>query len=131
MDAWHLDARATIYNGDCIEVLRALPDSSVDAVVTDPPYGLEFMGKDWDAPWKSTANFRGNVEDTATSAGGVLAYSSARVRFHKGLDASRSFQSWSQAWASECLRVLKPGGHLLAFGGTRTWHRLRHRGRRL
>jgi site-specific DNA-methyltransferase (adenine-specific) len=48
MDAWHQDDRATIYHGDCLEVLRALPDASVDAVVTDPPYGLEFMGKDWD-----------------------------------------------------------------------------------
>jgi site-specific DNA-methyltransferase (adenine-specific) len=84
MDAWHQDARATIYHGDCLEVLRALPDSSVDAVVTDPPYELGFMGKGWDASG--------------------IAY---RV----------------DLWA-EALRVLKPGGHLLAFGGTRTWHRL-------
>ena len=49
MEPWHHDDRATIYNGDCLEVLRALPDASVDAVVTDPPYGLEFMGKEWDS----------------------------------------------------------------------------------
>jgi site-specific DNA-methyltransferase (adenine-specific) len=84
MDAWHQDARAAIYHGDCLEVLRALPDASVDAVVTDPPYELGFMGKGWDASG--------------------IAY---RV----------------DLWA-EALRVLKPGGHLLAFGGTRTWHRL-------
>ena len=62
---------------------------SVDAVVTDPPYGLEFMGKEWDT--------------------------------HAG---PREFQEWCEAWAREALRALKPGGHLLAFGGTRTYHRL-------
>jgi hypothetical protein len=84
MDAWHQDDRATIYSGDCLTVLAELPDASVDAVVTDPPYELGFMGKGWDASG--------------------IAY---RV----------------DLWA-EALRVLKPGGHLLAFGGTRTWHRL-------
>ncbi len=72
----------TIHNGDCLEVLRTLADRSVDAVVTDPPYGLAFMGKRWDYDVPTT-----------------------------------------DVWA-ECLRVLKPGGHLLAFGGTRTYHRL-------
>lgn len=79
----HYDDDATaVYLGDCIEVMRSLPDESIDAIVTDPPYGLGFMGKEWDA-------------------------------LPPGLD-----------WALECYRVLKPGGHLLAFGGTRTWHRL-------
>ena len=73
---------AAVFLGDCIEVLAEMPDNSIDAIVTDPPYGLGFMGKAWDD-------------------------------LPPGLD-----------WAVECLRVLKPGGHLLAFGGTRTWHRL-------
>ena len=81
---YHRDDLVTLYHGDCIEVMRALPDSSVDAVVTDPPYELGFMGKSWD--------------------GSGIAY---RV----------------DLW-QEVARVLKPGGHLLAFGGTRTWHRL-------
>ena len=68
--------------GDCLDVLRSLPEASVDAVVTDPPYGLSFMGKRWD-------------------------YDVPLV----------------EVWA-ECLRVLKPGGHLLAFAGTRTQHRM-------
>ena len=71
-----------VIHGDCIEEMRAMPDASIDAIVTDPPYGLGFMGKAWD-----------------------------------GLPPG-------EEWARECLRVLKPGGHLLAFGGTRTWHRL-------
>jgi DNA modification methylase len=71
-----------LHHGDCLEVLRTFADCSVDAVVTDPPYGLAFMGKRWDYDVPSV-----------------------------------------DVWA-ECLRVLKPGGHLLAFAGTRTQHRM-------
>jgi hypothetical protein len=71
-----------IYTGDCLDVLRTLPADSVDAIVTDPPYGLAFMGKRWDYDVPSEEIWR------------------------------------------ECLRVLKPGGHLLAFAGTRTQHRM-------
>jgi DNA modification methylase len=136
MDPWHHDDRATIYTGDCLEVLRELPDASVDAVVTDPPYGLEFMGKEWDAPWKSEARAQSATVVDAPEVGGFQdgnggnAFSRSRVRTdtrrHGGdmLQANQGFQSWCEAWAAECLRVLKPGGHLLAFGGTRTWHRL-------
>lgn len=77
-----------LLRGDCVARMRDLPDDSVDAIVTDPPYGLDFMGKDWDR------------------------YTPA------------DFGAWCQVWATEALRVLKPGGHLLAFGGSRTWHRL-------
>ncbi len=85
------DARTfEVLLGDCLNVLRTLPDNSIDAVVTDPHYGLEFMGNEWDKFRKSPSGF----------------------------------QSWCEQWAAECLRVLKPGGHLLAFGGTRTFHRL-------
>ena len=79
---YYTDERVVLHHGDCLDVLAAMPDASVDAIVTDPPYGLGFMGKAWDD-------------------------------LPPGLP-----------WAVECLRVLKPGGHLLAFGGTRTWHRL-------
>ena len=73
---------ATLYLGDCLDVLKTLPTNSVDSVVCDPPYGLSFMGKKWDYDVPSVG-----------------------------------------IWA-ECLRVLKPGGHLLAFAGTRTQHRM-------
>ena len=71
-----------LHLGDCLDVLRAMPEMSVDAIVTDPPYGLSFMGKKWD-------------------------YDVPNVEI------------WRQ-----CLRVLKPGGHLLSFAGTRTQHRM-------
>jgi site-specific DNA-methyltransferase (adenine-specific) len=75
-------SQTRLFLGDCLDALRQLPDASVDAVVTDPPYGLSFMGKKWDYDVPSV-----------------------------------------EVWA-ECLRVLKPGGHLLAFAGTRTQHRM-------
>ena len=71
-----------IIHGDCFEVLKTIPDSSIDLILTDPPYGLSFMGKNWDH-----------------GVPGV--------------------QFWIEA-----LRVAKPGAHLFAFGGTRTFHRL-------
>lgn len=74
--------RFTLHHGDCLEVLKTMPSDSVHSVVTDPPYGLSFMGKKWDYDVPSV-----------------------------------------EIW-QECLRVLKPGGHLLAFAGTRTQHRM-------
>lgn len=72
----------TLLYGDCLDLMRDIPTDSVDAIVTDPPYGLSFMGKDWDH--------------------GVP----------------------GEPFWKEALRVAKPGAHLLAFGGTRTYHRL-------
>lgn len=71
-----------LMQGDCLERMKEFDDNSVDSIVTDPPYGLSFMGKHWD----------------------------------KGVPSA-------EIWA-EALRVLKPGGHLLAFAGTRTQHRM-------
>lgn len=73
---------ARIITGDCLDVMREMEPASIDAVVTDPPYGLNFMARDWD----------------------------------HGVPGERY---WIEA-----LRVAKPGAHLLAFGGTRTYHRL-------
>ena len=74
----------TILHGDCKETLKILPDNCIEAIVTDPPYELGFMGKSWDST--------GIANDVSM---------------------------WK-----ECLRVLKPGGYLLAFSGTRTYHRM-------
>jgi site-specific DNA-methyltransferase (adenine-specific) len=71
-----------LLNGDCLDKLKELDNNSIDSIVTDPPYGLSFMGKKWDYDVPSV-----------------------------------------EIW-QECLRVLKPGGHLLAFAGSRTYHRM-------
>jgi site-specific DNA-methyltransferase (adenine-specific) len=124
---YYEDNAVTLYHGDCIEVMRSLPDSSVHAVITDPPYGLEFMGNEWDSPWKQSGAV---IKDPATERGGFQdgnggnAYSRSRIEYGRGGSASVGFQEWCEVWATEALRVLKPGGYLLAFGGSRTWHRL-------
>ena len=68
--------------GDCVEILRSFPDNSIDSIVCDPPYGIGFMGKDWDHSVPT------------------------------------------EEWARECFRVLKHGGHIVAFGATRAIHRM-------
>jgi DNA modification methylase len=115
----------TLHHGDCLDVLRTLPDASVDSVVTDPPYGLEFMGKEWDS-FKATGSSslmhspKDEGREFTNASGHMWDNTKALPRFAAGAP----FQRWCELWTAECLRVLKPGGHLLAFGGTRTWHRL-------
>jgi DNA modification methylase len=139
----YTDADVTLYHGDCLEVLAELPENSVDAVVTDPPYGLEFMGKEWDAPWKHgfAATGYNDAQRMARPNFGSSRNPMCRAcrKRQRGkdrcvcdspdfderpADSNLAFQLWCHQWAEQCLRVLKPGGHMLAFGGTRTWHRL-------
>lgn len=98
--------------GDSLTELKKLKSESVDACVTDPPYGLAFMGKDWDS-FRATRQTKSQVV-TYLGAG-------MRSQTHEEL---KNFQLWCIEWAKEVLRVLKPGGHLLSFGGSRTYHRM-------
>lgn len=115
--------------GDCAEEMRDLASNSIDAIVTDPPYGLAFMGAKWDNfGGKSCGNDSAEVrrqkaEEYAAKNAGAPRYANG----HGGaptLDAMRSFQTAMTPIFAEALRVAKPGAHLLAFGGTRTYHRL-------
>lgn len=107
----------TLHLGDCIEVMRGMAENSVDAIVCDPPYGLEFMGNEWDG----ADGFRRSLNKA--DAGRDNAYGRTS-RTSPEYRAGHLFQDWCLAWATEALRVLKPGGHLLAFSGTRTSHRM-------
>lgn len=114
--------------GDCREVMRGMPESRIDAIVTDPPYGLGFMGKDWDSPggigdFPMRRTTEANTVNTGVSRQGGRQRSTVDFAKRQANDA-RMFQEWAQEWAADCLRVAKPGAHLLAFGGTRMYHRL-------
>jgi site-specific DNA-methyltransferase (adenine-specific) len=118
-EPYYEDESVRLFLGDCLDVLRTLEADSIDAIVTDPPYGLEFMGKKWDSFGRDTGNgYREKPRMTADHMGKGF------KELPNHFEAGRPFQRWCEAWAIECLRVLKPGGHLLAFGGTRTWHRM-------
>jgi DNA modification methylase len=128
------DGDVVIHLGDCVETMAAMGAESVDAVVCDPPYGIGFMGKEWDG--KAIADAAARDRETRRSLGpesasrpGRAAPRSSSAYGNPAIIAGpvrggRDFQSWCETWATEALRVLKPGGHLLAFGGTRTFHRL-------
>ena len=107
--------------GDCREVMAGMDEGSVDAIVTDPPYGLEFMGVAWDTmrdDGKPIA--RNEWGDFGSREHPREAAEVARVQRKKSL----GLQQFSEAWAREALRIAKPGAHLVAFGGTRMFHRL-------
>ena len=123
----YTDDSVTLYRGDCLDVLPELPDASVDAEVTDPPYGIRFMGKAWDGADIEARTARGRVtcpmpEGVGGPRGGYRSLAAEAGRYD--LSANAAFGEWCAAWAAECLRILKPGGHLVSFGGSRTWHRL-------
>lgn len=176
-----------VNRGDVLDWLRAMPDASADAILCDPPYGLEFMGREWDGAdgFRRTLNKvdagRENVSGRASRTGpeyktrarqqtgagfskpGIgerdtswpsftggefggsnptCANCGGRARGQKKCSCGapdwrvngaapvgqraqmRTFQDWCEAWATEALRVLRPGAPVLAFGGTRTFHRL-------
>lgn len=112
---------ATVHLGDCLDVLPGLPADTAHAVVTDAPYGMEFMGRDWDAPWRTGNGLRRSRNPA--DAGRDTAF--GRVsRTSPEYAAGPGYQQWCAQWAAACARVLRPGGHLVTFGGTRTAHRL-------
>ncbi len=92
-----------LLEGDCLEVLGKLEPESVDAIVTDPPYGIGFQNERWDSR---------ALREAAARAG------------HERLTPNQAFEAWCRIWAEGCRRVLKPGGFLAAFGSPRTFHRL-------
>ena len=125
-----------IHHGDSFELLPELEAESIDACVTDPPYGIGFMGREWDTFSPNTLNrnrknaFRmvdreivrtnPNLRNRKRSP----AYSPSQIEYDRSLTGQHGFQAWSEAWALEVLRVLKPGGYLLACGAPRSGHRL-------
>lgn len=136
-----------LIHADCLDAMRAMEADSIDAVVTDPPYGLEFMGKGWDAPWKHGFSSPGYADaerlprPSFTSSRNPICLSCGKRQRtwkdgpekcgcaapkwdRKQSDEMAAFQAWATEWATEALRVAKPGAHLVAFGGTRTYHRL-------
>ncbi|MGD9885331.1 MAG: DNA methyltransferase, partial [Reyranella sp.] len=124
----------TLHNGDCREVMATFDANSIDAIVTDPPYGLGFMGKEWDNfdpdVVHRKAEMRARQKPIPASGRngekprGRVAAAWEAGRYDLTHRGNRAFQVWCQEWAEHALRVLKPGGHVVVFGSPRTYHRL-------
>jgi site-specific DNA-methyltransferase (adenine-specific) len=108
-----------VHQADCIEAMRQMPEACVTAIVCDPPYGLEFMGKEWDKLEKVPEPEKREKKEPG--------HASSFPGWHgSGSKAKSSYGQylWHLEWAKEALRIAKPGAPILAFGGTRTHHRL-------
>jgi DNA modification methylase len=101
-------SRWEVREADCFTALPQLDAESVDAIITDPPYGIAVNGMKWDRP----AHL-----DPSAPAGN-------RRRRGSKENPNNAFQEFSRGWSSACLHSLKPGGHLAAFAAPRTAHRL-------
>lgn len=117
--------REQVVCSDCLEHMQTMPENSVDSIVTDPPYGLSFMNKEWDSFGTDTRQVGDEhfwVPDNP--------YGRSNVRYGwnqnkaKLRDSMEMFQFAMTPIFEEALRVAKPGAHLLCFGGTRTFHRM-------
>lgn len=120
-----------IHHGDLFDVLPTLADHSIDACVTDPPYGIGFMGKKWDTfkPGATAAKVVANTEiesDNPNLKNRVRrpATSPSSVEYDRSLAGQREFQAWTESWARFVWPVLKPGAHLLVCGAPRSYHRM-------
>jgi len=102
----------TLLMGDCVEQVRRLPENSMDSIVVDPPYHLTSTVKRFGKPGSAPAQF---------GTDGTFARASKGFMGKEWDGGDIAFQP--ATWA-EMMRVLRPGGHLLAFGGSRTYHRL-------
>lgn len=134
---WKRYPGVTLYLGDNVEILRAMPSNSVQAGVTDPPYGLGFMGKEWDTfdpdavadnerkllqalPSRLRDHENPNLRGRSHSP----ALSPSNIEYDRTLEGQRAFQRWTETWAREMFRVLTPGAHLVVCGAPRSAHRM-------
>lgn len=114
MNLAFLNGRVTLHAGDSRDILKTLADASIDSIVTDPPYALVSIGKRFGG-----AGAAGVVVPDGKSG----AYARASAGF-MGKQWDTGETAFAVEFWAQCLRVLKPGGHVVAFSGTRTYHRL-------
>lgn len=113
----------TLIHGDCLEEMAKLKPNSIDTIITDPPYGIGFMGKEWDTFKPESIDKKMKVDNKRPSS---RIARTQRSNAAGSYDFSRNadFQMVMYPFFKEMLRIIKPGGTLLCFGGPRTYHRV-------
>ena len=130
-------AQRVIHHGDCLTVLTTLDAESIDACVTDPPYGIGFMGKEWDTFKPGTGATRKLMRPRERVAAKIVsdnpnidgrhrspALSPSQIDYDYSAAGLRRFQAWTEEWAREVFRVLKPGAYIVVCGAPRAYHRM-------
>jgi site-specific DNA-methyltransferase (adenine-specific) len=122
---------SVIHHGDLFDVLPTLDAESIDALVTDPPYGIGFMGKKWDtfkpgeeakrivpnrAINSENPNLKGRTRGPASSP--------SAVEYDYSVKGLREFQAWTELWGRDVFRLMKPGAHGVVCGAPRSYHRM-------
>jgi DNA modification methylase len=126
-----------IHHGDLFAVIPTLGADSIDAVVTDPPYGIGFMGREWDTFKPGTGKVRRLMHPREREAAKIVsenpningrhrspALSPSQIDYDYSAAGLRAFQEWTEQWAREVIRVMKPGAYLLASCAPRSYHRM-------
>ena len=119
-----------VVSGECLDALATLEPDSIDACVTDPPYGISFMGREWDTFTPATVEKMrtpkafGSDEANPNLRGRTGWAGSAAVAYDRSAAASLKFHAWTQQWAEAVWRVLKPGAHAVVCASPRMGHRV-------
>jgi site-specific DNA-methyltransferase (adenine-specific) len=113
-----------IYHGDCVEILKTLPDDIIAACITDPPYNYEFIGRKWDH--KEIQRRISRIQNSSTLVknipyGSGLAGGVRNTRWYKrNRENILEYQRWSTTWGQQVFRVCKSGAYVAVFSSTRT-----------
>jgi len=126
-----------VLHGDCFDILPTLEAESIDALVSDPPYGIGFMGREWDTFKPGTGATRKLMHPRERAAAKLVsdnpnvngrhrspALSPSQIDYDYSTAGLRRFQEWTEQWAREAFRVLKPGAHAVICGAPRSYHRM-------
>jgi DNA modification methylase len=126
-----------IHHGDCLTVLKTLDADSIDACVTDPPYGIGFMGREWDTFKPGTGKHRRLMHPKERALGKIVsdnpnlngrwrspALSPSQIDYDYTVAGLRKFQEWTASWAAEAIRVMKPGAYLVVCCAPHSYHRM-------
>ena len=115
-----------VINGNCLDVLKEIPDNSISGCITDPPYNYEFIGRDWNQKEIERRIEKSNSNNSSTLVknipyGSGLAGGVRNERWYKkNRDNIIDYRNWVKEWGAELYRILKPGSYILVFNSTRT-----------